>query len=47
MQKRNNTCRTKIAKNTKCYVKTLHLLSTCNTENYIKKGTLKKLDNNL
>ena len=32
----------KITKNTKCYVKTLHLLSTCNAENYIKKGTLKK-----
>lgn len=37
----------KITKNTKCYVKTLHLLSTCNAENYIKKERLKKLDNNL
>ena len=27
-----------------CYAKTLHLLSTCNTERYIEKGTLKKLD---
>ncbi len=27
-----------------CYVKTLHLLSTCNAERYIEKGTLKKLD---
>jgi hypothetical protein len=34
----------KITSNTKCYVKTLHLLSTCNAENYISKGTLKKLD---
>lgn len=28
----------------KCYAKTLHLLSTCNAERYIEKGTLKKLD---
>lgn len=28
----------------KCFVKTLHLLSTCNAERYIEKGTLKKLD---
>ena len=28
----------------KCYAKTLHLLSTCNAERYIQKGTLKKLD---
>ncbi len=28
-----------------CYVKTLHLLSTCNAKRYIEKGTLKKLDN--
>ncbi len=27
-----------------CYAKTLHLLSTCNAERYIEKGTLKKLD---
>ncbi len=25
-----------------CYAKTLHLLSTCNAERYIEKGTLKK-----
>lgn len=31
----------------KCYAKTLHLLSTCNTERYIEKGTLKKLDTNI
>lgn len=31
----------------RCYIKTLHLLSTCNAERYIKKGTLKKLDTNL
>lgn len=30
----------------KYYAKTLHLLSTCNTERYIGKGTLKKLDTN-
>lgn len=30
----------------KYYAKTLHLLSTCNTERYIEKGTLKKLDTN-
>lgn len=30
----------------KCYAKTLHLLSTCNTERYLEKGTLKKLDIN-
>ncbi len=28
----------------RCYAKTLHLLSTCNAERYIEKGTLKKLD---
>lgn len=28
----------------KCYAKTLHLLSTCNAERYIQKGTLIKLD---
>ena len=27
-----------------CYAKTLHLLSTCNAERYIEKGTLKKLE---
>ena len=27
----------------KCFVKTLHLLSTCNAERYIEKGTLKSL----
>lgn len=30
--------------NNKCFVKTLHLLSTCNAERYIEKGTLIKLD---
>lgn len=30
----------------RCFVKTLHLLSTCNAERYIEKGTLKKLDTN-
>lgn len=30
----------------KCYAKTLRLLSTCNAERYIEKGTLKKLDTN-
>lgn len=34
----------KVTRNNKCFVKTLHLLSTCNTERYIQKGTLKKLD---
>ena len=28
----------------KCFAKTLHLLSTCNAERYIEKGTLKKVD---
>ena len=27
-----------------CYAKTLHLLSSCNAERYLEKGTLKKLD---
>ena len=27
-----------------CYAKTLHLLSSCNAERYLKRGTLKKLD---
>lgn len=35
----------RIASSGRCYAKTLHLLSTCNAERYIKKGTLKKLDN--
>ncbi|WP_303041988.1 hypothetical protein, partial [Turicimonas muris] len=30
----------------RCYAKTLHLLSTCNAERYLEKGTLKKLDIN-
>jgi hypothetical protein len=34
----------KITRSAKCFVKTLHLLSTCNAERYIRKGTLKKLD---
>ena len=36
----------RITPNKKCYAKTLHLLSTCNAERYIKKGTLMKLDKN-
>ena len=28
------------------FARTLHLLSTCNAERYIEKGTLKKLDTN-
>ena len=36
----------KITSSGKCYAKTLHLLSTCNAERYIEKGTLKKLDIN-
>lgn len=35
----------RITSNGRCYAKTLHLLSTCNAERYIEKGTLKKLDN--
>lgn len=31
----------------KFYAKSLHLLSSCNTERYIKHGTLKKLDTSL
>ena len=34
----------KITSSGRCYAKTLHLLSTCNAERYIEKGTLKKLD---
>lgn len=36
----------RITSSGKCYAKTLHLLSTCNAERYIEKGTLKKLDSN-
>lgn len=35
----------RVSQNGKCYAKTLHLLSTCNAERYIEKGTLIKLDN--
>lgn len=34
----------RITSSGKYYAKTLHLLSTCNAERYIRKGTLKKLD---
>lgn len=34
----------KVAGNGKYFARTLHLLSTCNAEKYIKKGTLKKID---
>ncbi len=34
----------KVTSSGKCFAKTLHLLSTCNAERYIEKGTLKKLD---
>lgn len=34
----------KITSGGKCFARTLHALSTCNTERYIKKGTLKRLD---
>lgn len=36
----------RITSNNRCFAKTLHLLSTCNAERYIEKGTLKKLDTN-
>lgn len=36
----------KITSSGKCFAKTLHSLSTCNAERYLKKGTLKKLDTN-
>lgn len=36
----------KITSGGMCFVKTLHLLSTCNAERYLEKGTLKKLDTN-
>lgn len=29
-----------------CFVKTMHILSTCNADRYIEKGTLKHLDTN-
>lgn len=35
----------KVSMSGRAYVKTLHILSTCNAENYIDRGTLKKLDN--
>lgn len=34
----------KVTASGKCYAKTLHSLSTCNTERYLEKGTLKRLD---
>lgn len=33
----------KITSKGRCFAKTLHLLSTCNAERYLKKGTLKIL----
>lgn len=33
----------RITTNGSCYAKTLHMLSTCNAERYIEKGTLKKI----
>jgi hypothetical protein len=36
----------KITSSGTCFAKTLHLLSTCNAERYIEKGTLIKLDKN-
>ncbi|MDE6750965.1 MAG: hypothetical protein K2K21_18155 [Lachnospiraceae bacterium] len=36
----------KITSEGKCFAKTLHLLSTCNAERYLEKGTLKMLDTN-
>lgn len=35
----------RINQHNRCFVKTLHLLSTCNAERYLEKGTLKRLDN--
>jgi hypothetical protein len=35
----------KITSSGKCYAKTLHILSTCNAERYLEKGTLKSLTN--
>ena len=37
----------KVTSNNICYAKTLHLLSSCNAERYLEKGTLKKLDTKL
>lgn len=34
----------KVTSSGKCFAKTLHLLSTCNAERYLEKGTLKTLD---
>ncbi|MDE6064081.1 MAG: hypothetical protein K2G20_05810 [Lachnospiraceae bacterium] len=34
----------KVSSEGRCFAKTMHLLSTCNAERYIEKGTLKKLD---
>ncbi|MBO5336239.1 MAG: hypothetical protein J6A94_03810 [Lachnospiraceae bacterium] len=34
----------KVSASGKCFAKTLHLLSTCNAERYIEKGTLKKIE---
>ena len=34
----------KVTSKNMCYAKTLHLLSSCNAERYLEKGTLKKLD---
>lgn len=34
----------KIMTSGRCYAKTLHLLSTCNAERYIEKGTLQKYE---
>ena len=36
----------KVTASKKCYAKTLHLLSTCNVERYIARGTLIKFDKN-
>jgi len=35
----------KVAQNKNYYARTLHLLSTYNAERYIRKGTLRKVDN--
>ena len=37
----------KVTSKNMCYAKTLHLLSSCNAERYLEKGTLKKLDTKL
>lgn len=36
----------KVTSHGNCYAKTLHLLSTCNAERYIQKGTLIRLTDN-